>query len=165
MKPQQWVTFLWSGTHLLKTRTDPLNLASFLSRLEAVILQAHSKIFQLLLLLSTQNVAIHRQCLCLCWVHFHFSALAHILREQLHPSLQREQNKPELSMSACERQATVVLSHWTPGVKVLHTHWYILPPRLIYNFTKYEFINCNIVIPMSVNIQKNNTFVNTCLAP
>lgn len=103
-------------------------------------------------------MAIHRQCLCLYWVHFHFPALAHILSKQLHSSLQCE-----FSMSACERKATVVLSHWTAGLKILLIHWYILPSRLIYNLTKYEFINCNIVLP--VNIQKNNIFLNTCLVP
>lgn len=66
-------------------------------------------------------------------------------------------------MSACEREATVVLSHWTVGLKILLIHWYILPSRLIYNLTKYEFINCNIVLP--VNIQKNNIFLNTCSVP
>lgn len=45
--------------------------------------------------------------------------------------------------------------------KVLHIRWYILPARLIYNMTKYEFIKCNIVLP--VNIQKNTIFFNTCL--
>lgn len=45
------VFVVWYPSAQDKSRTDPLNLASFLSRPKAAILQAHSKIFQLLHLL------------------------------------------------------------------------------------------------------------------